>query len=87
MKKTIYAFVFVLLLISCDNTNISFPFHTVYEGRQNMIVYRVEKVSNPDGDISISGKYKYAVTDASGKGFTLYSFTKYDIGDTLHFTK
>lgn len=66
------------LFTACDG----YPVHTVCEGRQNMIVYKVEKIDSPR-----HGTYKYAVTDASGKGWELRSFTKFEIGDTLRISK
>lgn len=50
-------------------------------GKQNLIVYKVEKID------SQYGNFKYAVTDATGKGFTLYCFNEYQIGDTLKIIK
>jgi hypothetical protein len=33
------------------------------------------------------GTFKYAVTDASGKDWTLYTFEEYKVGDTLKISK
>jgi len=62
------------LFASCDG----YPVHTVCEGRQNMIVYKVEKINDAK-----YGDYKYAVTDATGKDWTLKTFQKFQVGDTL----
>lgn len=73
LRNTLY-----LVLVAVFITSCGYPHHTVCEGRQNMIVYKMEKVDNAK-----YGTYKYAVTDASGKGWKLYSFTRFEIGDTL----
>ena len=74
----LYLVLATFLFASCDG----YPEHTVCEGRQNMIVYKVEKINDAK-----YGDYKYAVTDASGKGWELRSFTKFEIGDTLRIGK
>ena len=76
MKKLRY--VFYLVLVTFLFTACEYPSHKVYEGRQNLIVYKVEKI-----DDSKNGTYKYAITDATGKGWTLKSFNKFKVGDTL----
>lgn len=79
-KTTIclYLVLTTFLFASCDD----YPVHMVFEGHQNMIVYKVEKINDAK-----YGDYKYAVTDASGKGWELRSFTKFEIGDTLRIVK
>ena len=67
-----------ILLVAVLFSACNYPFHTVCEGKQNLIVYQIEKC-----DDAKYGTYKYAVTDASGKGWTLYSFNQFAIGDTL----
>ena len=76
MQKTRYCGCILLVAVlfsACD-----YPFHTVCEGKQNLIVYKMERRDDPK-----FGTFKYAVTDASGKGWTLYSFKQFSIGDTL----
>ena len=68
-----YILLVSVLFSACNN-----PFHTVCEGKQNLIVYKIKKC-----DDAKYGTYKYAVTDASGKGWTLYSFNQFAVGDTL----
>ena len=63
-----------LSLTSCDY----YPHHSVFEGKQLLIVYKAEKI-----DDARYGTWKYAVTDASGNGWTLKSFQKFQVGDTL----
>lgn len=81
LKRVIRYFGYILLVTvlfsACGNHN-NYPHHTVCEGKQNMIVYKLEKC-----DDSKYGTYKYAITDASGKDWTLYSFSKFNIGDTI----
>ena len=67
-----------ILLVAVLFSACNYPFHTVCEGKRNLIVYQIEKC-----DDAKYGTYKYAVTDASGKGWTLYSFNQFAIGDTL----
>ena len=67
-----------ILLVAVLFSACNYPFHTVCEGKQNLIVYQIEKC-----DDAKYGTYKYAVIDASGKGWTLYSFNQFAIGDTL----
>lgn len=77
MKKLIIFLITISsFLVSCDE-----PYHTVCEGKQNMIVYNVKKVDNPK-----MGTYLYYVTDASGDDWSLYSFQVFNVGDTLHIT-
>ena len=76
MQKTRYCGYILLVAVLFSACN--YPFHTVCEGKQNLIVYQIEKC-----DDAKYGTYKYAVTDASGKGWTLYSFNQFAIGDTL----
>lgn len=82
LKRTLsYSLCTVLvafLFTSCND----YPHHTVVEGRHNMIVYKVERLHNAK-----QGDYRYAVTDATGKGWELRSFTKYNLGDTLRISK
>ena len=68
-----YILLVAVLFSACNN-----PVHTVCEGRQNLIVYKIEKCD----DVKY-GTFRYSVTDASGKGWTLYSFNQFAIGDTL----
>lgn len=63
-----------LSLTSCDG----YPHHSVFEGKQLLIVYKVEKV-----DDAKYGTWKYAVTDATGEDWTLKTFQKFEVGDTL----
>lgn len=80
-SKLSYAFCIfsvTFLFSSCDG----YPLHKVCEGRQNMIVYKMEKINDAK-----YGDYKYAVTDATGKGWEFRSFTYFKIGDTLRIVK
>jgi hypothetical protein len=78
LSYSLYALLATVLFTSCDD----YPHHTVVEGKQNMIIYKVERLDSPrDGD------YRYAVTDATGQGWELRSFTKYNLGDTLRISK
>ena len=70
-----YMLLFVVLFTACDD----YPNTIVCEGKENMIVYKIDKCDNPK-----YGIYRYAVTDVTGVGWTLYSFKKFNIGDTLH---
>ena len=63
-----------LSLTSCDD----YPHHSVFEGRQLLIIYKAEKV-----DDAKYGAWRYAVTDATGKDWTLMTFQKFEVGDTL----
>jgi hypothetical protein len=63
-----------LSLTSCDD----YPYHSVFEGKQLLIVYKAEKI-----DDAKYGTWKYAITDATGKDWTLKSFQKFQVGDTL----
>lgn len=74
LSYAIYTLLCVVLFMACRE----YPHHTVALGRQNCIVFKAEKVDNVK-----YGTFKYAVTDASGKGWTLYTFKEYKVGDTL----
>jgi hypothetical protein len=63
-----------LSLTSCNN----YPVHSVFEGKQLLIVYKAEKIDNAK-----YGSFQYAVTDATGRGWTLKTFQKFEVGDTL----
>ena len=63
-----------LSLTSCDD----YPHHIVFEGKQLLIVYKAEKI-----DDAKYGTWKYAITDATGKHWTLKTFQKFQVGDTL----
>ena len=65
-----------VLFVGCKD----YPYHTVREGSTTMIVYKSEK-----NDKIEYGKYKYAISDASGKGWTFVSNQMYNIGDTIKF--
>ena len=86
MKKLITKFVYLVLLTtlftSCEESNI-YPHHTICEGK-HMIVYMASKSTNSEYK---HGKYKYAITDATSKGWTLFSNKKYNIGDTIYISK
>lgn len=75
-RKTRY-FLYTLLIIiafaSCDR-----PSHHVYEGRQNMIVWKKKTIDEPK-----FGKYEYWITDASGQDWLLKSHQNFDVGDTI----
>ncbi len=77
LSYTLYILLATFLFTACE-----YPSHKVYEGRQNLIVYKVEKI-----DDTKNGTYKYAITDATGKGWTLKSFSEFNIGDTLRISK
>ena len=67
-----------LLFLSCTG----YPFNTIYEGKKSMIIYKMEDITGYEE--AQFGRYKYAVTDAYGAGYTLFSFNKYSIGDTIY---
>jgi hypothetical protein len=64
-----------LSLTSCDD---GYPYHSVFEGKQRLIVHKVEKIDDAKYDT-----WKYAITDATGKDWTLKSFQQFQVGDTL----
>ena len=78
LSYTLYILLVAFLFTACDG----YPLHTVIEGKQLMIVYKMEKIDNPK-----NGTYKYAVTDASGRDWELQSFQVFAIGDTLRISK
>lgn len=80
--KTLTRYALYTLLAAFLFTACEYPPHKVFEGKQNLIVYKVEKI-----DDAKNGTYKYAITDATGKGWTLISFKKFKVGDTLHISK
>ena len=73
----LYTLLAAFLFTACE-----YPVHKVFEGKQSLIVYKVEKI-----DDAKNGTYKYAITDATEKGWTLKSFKKFEVGDTLHISK
>ena len=83
MKNLLFVLPFLFLFYSCDE---SFPRDSVYEGKQNLIVYKIEEIKEGSKEQELYRKYKYAISDASGKGWTLKSFQKFNIGDTLRIT-
>jgi hypothetical protein len=78
LSYALYTLLCVVLFTACDG----YPHHTVTVGKQNCIVFKAEKVDNAK-----YGTFKYAVTDASGKDWTLYTFEEYKVGDTLKISK
>lgn len=74
----LYTLLVVVFFIGCEE----YPHHTVCEGATTMIVYKSEK-----NDKIEYGKYKYAITDASGKGWTFFSNQTYNVGDTIRISK
>jgi hypothetical protein len=80
LSYTLYILLVAFLFTSCDG----YPIHTVVEGDQAMIVYKMEKI---DAGLSKNGKYIYAVTDASGTGWKLKSDKVFAVGDTLKIDK
>jgi len=80
LSYTLYILLVAFLFTSCD----VYPLHTVVEGNQAMIVYKIKKI---DTGLSKNGNYIYAVTDASGAGWKLQSTKVYAIGDTLKIDK
>ena len=79
LSYALYTLLCVVLFTACDN---DYPHHTVAVGKQNLIVYKAEKVNKPK-----YGNFKYAVTDATGKDWTLYCFDEFKVGDTLRISK
>lgn len=78
--KYILTFIIILFLFSsCDENNTNYPFHSVYDGNAPLIIYKMEKITD-----NKYGDWKYAVTDGSKKGWTLVSFNKFNVGDTLY---
>lgn len=75
----LYLVLVALLFVGCDD---GYPHHTVCEGTTTMIVYKSEKY-----DEIQYGKYKYAITDASGQGFSFISNQKFNVGDTIRISK
>ena len=69
----------IFTLLSCDS-NDDKPFHTVCEGKQNMIVYHVSDNANKP---EIYGKFEYWITDASGKSWIFLSDSSFQMGDTV----
>ena len=80
--RTKLSYALYILLATFLFTACEYPSHKVYEGRQNLIVYKVEKIHNTK-----YGTYIYAITDATGKGWTLKSFSEFKVGDTLRISK
>lgn len=76
--SAVFVVILLLVAVSISSCNSDYPHHSVAEGKQNMIVYKLERCD--DGKY---GTYKYAITDATGAGWTLYSFKKFELGDTL----
>jgi hypothetical protein len=72
MKKLILIPI-LLFIISCDA-----PTHRVAEGYSYMVVYGKVPCKNTH-----YGNNLYSVTDATGKGWGLFSFSEYNLGDTL----
>lgn len=75
LKKILLFIAIIVLFYSCTD---GYPMHTVC-GSQSLIIYKMEKVNDKR-----YGTFKYAVSDLSGKGWTLYSFKQFSVGDTLH---
>lgn len=82
--KKLFKSVFVIAVASCYlfTSCSDFPHHIVCEGKGLMIVYKIEECNNEKW-----GKYEYAITDASGKGWGFFSFQKFNIGDTIRISK
>lgn len=78
MKKLFIILLFPILFYSCT---IGFPADTVIQGNSLFVVYKAEEMNNE------YGKYKYAIKDATDYGWTLFSFDKYSIGDTIYLSK
>tara|TARA_R110001606_G_scaffold77858_2_gene179901 strand:- start:66 stop:323 length:258 start_codon:yes stop_codon:yes gene_type:complete len=78
LSYAIYTLLVAFLFTACDN----YPYHKVFVGKQNLIVYKVERIND-----SKNGTFKYAITDATGKGWTLKTFEVYQVGDTLKISK
>lgn len=77
-KRVARYFGYILLVAILFTACNGFPRHIVCEGKNLMIVYKAQECNNAK-----YGKYVYAITDASGQSWTLYSFQKFSIGDTI----
>ena len=75
MSYALYAVLVSVLFTSCD---LDRPNDAVYEGKQNMIIWSKETVSDEK-----YGKYEYYITDASGMDWRLKSHQDFNVGDTL----
>ena len=78
-KSQLLAVLLSALLVSL--TGCSDPFHKVY-GTDSLKVYSVEEVNDTK-----YGKYKYHITDGTGKGWQLKTDLKFEIGDQLEIVK
>ena len=72
------------LLVAVFLNSCTEPIHKVYAGKQNMIVY--DKKEN-DYTPSKYGKYRYCITDATGKDWLLIIDAEFNVGDTVFVQK
>lgn len=80
LRHTIFIVLACAFLTSCQMRE-SFPRDKVFEGNGLLIIYKVEKIKNDK-----YGDYKYGILDATEHGWTLKSFEKFSVGDTLRIT-
>ena len=78
VSNLLYTMLVAVFFVGCNE----YPRHTVCEGITTMVVYKSEKYDKIE-----YGKYKYAITDASGGGWTFVSNQKYNVGDTIRISK
>jgi len=78
IKYFLYVTLATVLFMACD----SYPSHKVWVGKQNLVVYKAERITE-----SKYGAFKYAITDATGRGWELVTFEEYQVGDTLKINK
>jgi hypothetical protein len=78
LSHFLYALLATVLLVGCNG----YPLHKVCEGDETMIVYKAETKSDAKW-----GKYRYAITDKTGKGWTYETNSKLNVGDTIRISK
>jgi hypothetical protein len=64
-----------VLLVGCNG----YPLHKVCEGDETMIVYKAETKSDAKW-----GKYRYAITDKTGRDGLMKTNSKLNVGDTIY---
>ena len=77
LRKPTFALSLLILLLVAGCK----PVHKVH-GTDFMRVYEVEEVNDAK-----YGKYRYSITDGTGKGWQLRTDSKFEIGDQLEIIK
>ena len=77
-RYTLYTVLACVFLSSCVDR--SYPTDIVSVADKPMIIYKAEKLEEKTG---YGNTYRYAITNATKKGYTLYTVEKYNVGDTL----